>query len=172
MEHRYLKAALTLSVALLALFYFAHNLANWAAATGAVGYVLGLQDHQAYPVSLAPSISSTATHAAVTAIICAGELAAGLTALIGAWRLWSARKADRAGFAAAKTMAVIGAGTAALVWFLLFAVFGGAFYQMWQTEAGANSLQGAWQFSGLALLTLIYVSQPEPEGTAPSDGGA
>ena len=163
MEHRYLKIALTLSVALLALFYVAHNIANWDAARGAVGYVLGQQDHGAYPNNLAPAVSSPAFVTAVVLLICAGEAAAAAIALIGAAKLWSARNADVARFNAAKRLAVLGTGTAVLVWFLLFAVFGGALYQMWQTEAGALSLNGAWQFSGLSFLTLIYLSLPEPE---------
>ena len=163
MEHRYLKIALTLSVGLLALVYAAHNIVNWGAATDAVGYVLSRQEHQLYSVSLVPAISSPAIHALVTGIICVGEIAAGLVSLIGAWQLWTARNAEALLFAAAKRFAVIGAGLAALVWFLLFAVFGGALYQMWQTEVGAASLEGAWQFSGLAFLTLIYLSLPYGE---------
>ena len=163
MEHRYLKIALTLSVALLALFYVAHNIVNWSSATGAVGYVLSQQDHQAYPASLLPPIASRTVHAIVTGIICAGELVAGAVSLIGAWRLWSARKTDTVAFAAAKRLAVIGTGIAALVWFFLFAVFGGALFQMWQTEVGAASLEGAWQFSGLSFLTLLYLTLPYGE---------
>ncbi|HUE80039.1 MAG TPA: DUF2165 family protein [Sphingomicrobium sp.] len=163
MEHRYLKIALTLSVALLALFYVTHNVINWSAATGAVGYVLSQQDHQAYPASLLPPIVSPAVHGIVTAIICAAEAAAGIIALVGAWRLWTARKADTVAFAAAKRLAVIGSGMAALVWFFLFAVFAGALFQMWQTEVGAASLEGAWQFSGLSFLTLLYLTLPYGE---------
>lgn len=163
MEHRYLKIALTLSVALLALFYVAHNFANWDAARGAIGYVLGQADHVAYPTDLAPRIAGGPGVTIVLLVICAGEAAAGLTALAGAIRLWQARRADAAAFAAAKRLAVIGAGLAVLVWFLLFAAFGGALYQMWQTEVGAKSLEGAFQFAGLSFLTLIYLSLPEPE---------
>ena len=163
MEHRYLKIALTLSVALLALFYVAHNIVNWGSATGAVGYVLSQQDHQAYPASLLPPIVSPAMHAIVTGLICAAEVAAGAVCLVGAWRLWIARKADTGAFAASKRLAVIGTGTAALVWFFLFAVFGGALFQMWQTEVGAASLVGAWQFSGLSFLTLLYLTLPYGE---------
>jgi predicted small integral membrane protein len=163
MEHRYLKIALTLSVALLALIYAAHNIVNWNSATGAVGYVLSQQDHQAYPASLLPPIVSPAVHAIITGMICVGEVAAGVVSLIGAWRLWVARKADTVAFTAAKRLAVIGAGIAALVWFFLFAVFGGALFQMWQTEVGAASLEGAWQFSGLSFLTLLYLTLPYGE---------
>lgn len=167
MEHRYLKIALTLSVALLALFYAAHNLANWSAAQAAVGYVLGQQDHAAYPNSLVPAIGSPVAVTGALIAICLGEFTAGACALVGAYRLWSARKAAASEFAAAKRLAVIGSGLAGLVWFLLFAVLGGALFQMWQTQAGAHSLEGAFQFSGLSLLTLIYTSLPEP---GPADG--
>ena len=163
MEHRLLKIGVTFSVALLALFYVAHNLANWSAAQGAIGYVLSQQDHAVYPNNLAPAVANPALVTAVLALICAGEAAAGLLALVGTWRLWAARKAERAAFAAAKRFAVLGAGAAVLVWFLLFAVFGGALYQMWQTEVGAGSLEGAFQYAGLSFLTLIYLSLPEPE---------
>lgn len=169
MEHRYLKLALTLSVGLLALFYAVHNIVNWGAATGAVGYVLSQEGHQAYPDSIVPAITNTTIHALVTALICAAELAAAALALIGAGRLWAARNGDPVAFAAAKRFAVIGAGLAALVWFLLFAVFGGALYQMWQTQAGAASLEGAWQFSGLSFLTLIYLTVPYGEAVVPVD---
>ena len=163
MEHRYLKIALTLSVGLLALFYVAHNIVNWTAATGAVGYVVSQQDHQAYPTTIVPAVASPAAHAGITALICAGELAAAILSLLGAWRLWAARNAGAAAFVASKRLAVIGTGLAALVWFFLFAVFGGALYQMWQTEVGAASLEGAWQFSGLSFLTLIYLCLPNGE---------
>lgn len=165
MEHRYLKIALTLSVGLLALFYVVHNIVNWDSATGAVGYVLSREGHVVYPDSLVPSITSPTVHAVITAIICIGEAAAAILSLLGAWRLWSARNADVVAFAAAKRTAVVGVGLAALVWFFLFAVFGGALYQMWQTEIGAGSLEGAWQFSGLSFLTLLYLSLPHGEST-------
>jgi predicted small integral membrane protein len=163
MEHRYLKVALTLSVALLALFYAAHNLANWGAANGAVGYVLGQQDHVVYPTNLAPAVTNPALVAALVILICAFEIASGMLALVGTYRLWIVRRADAAAFQAAKRFAVLGAGLAAITWFLLFAAFGGALYQMWQTDVGAQSLEGAFQFSGLAFLTLIYLSLPELE---------
>lgn len=167
MEHRYLKILLSLCVALMALFYVLHNLVNWDAATAAIGYVMSLQDHDVYPASLAPAVTSPVLVNLTLIVICIGELAAGLLALAGTIRLWQARRADAAGFAAAKRFAVLGAGVAVLVWFGLFAGFGGAFYQMWQTEVGAGSLEGAFQYAGLSFLTLIYVSLVEP---APARG--
>jgi len=163
LEHRYLKILLTLSVALLALFYAANNIANFKTAMGAVWYVLSQQDHSLYPNSIVPAITSPPVLIAVLILILASEIAAGSLALLGAWHLWRARKADMAGFRAAKRFAILGSGAVALVWFLLFAVFGGALYQMWQTEPGSNSLQGAFQFTTMSMLVLIYLSSAEPE---------
>lgn len=168
MEHRYLKIAVTLSVGVLALFYVAHNFANWSGANAAVAYVLSLADHTVYPVSLAPPVTQPVLISALVLVICAGEAAAATLSLIGSWKLWVARRAGAAEFASAKRYAVMGSGLAVLVWFLLFQVGGGALYQMWQTETGVNSLEGAFQFSGMSFLTLIYLSLPEPEVQASS----
>ncbi len=163
MEQRYLQIVVTLSVSLLALFYVAHNLANWNEALEAIGYVLSQQDHAVYPNNLAPAITNSGVVSAVLIAICAGEMAAGLFALVGGYRLWSARKSETACFTAAKRFAIIGVGLAVTVWFLLFAVIGGALYQMWQTQVGAGSLAGAFQYAGLSFFALIHLSLPEPE---------
>ena len=163
LTHRYLKIALTLTVALMAIFYVAHNLANWAAANGAVGYVLSLADHTAYPNSLVPPVHDPAMVMVAVGIICLSEISAGVVSLIGAFGLWRARKGDAAAFSAAKRLACLGAGLAALVWFFLFEVIGGALFQMWQTDVGGASHREAMSLAMLALLTLIYLSQPEPE---------
>ncbi len=163
LTHRYLKIVLTLAVALLATFYVAHNIANWSSATAAVGYVLSQADHAIYPNDLAPAITSPALVAIATGIICAGEILVGVVALIGAFKLWGARKADAAAFSAAKKTAALGAGLGVIQWFFGFEVIGGALYQMWQTQIGGGSHHDAMTFAMLAFLTLIYLTQPEPE---------
>lgn len=163
LTHRYLKIALTLTVALLALFYVAHNIYNWNSATAAVGYVLSQADHAVYPNDIPPAITNPTLVAIGTAIICLGEILVGVVSLIGAFRLWSARKGDFAAFTAAKRFACLGAGLAVLQWFLGFEVIGGAFYQMWQTQIGGGSHHDAMQFAILGFLTLIYLTQPEPD---------
>lgn len=163
LTHRYLKIALTLTVALMAIFYVLHNLANWSSATGSIGYVLSLTDHTVYPNSLVPAIGDPAMVTVAAIIICLGEASAGLIALVGAFKLWRARKGDAAAFTEAKRMASLGAGLVALVWFFLFAVIGAAVFQMWQTAIGSGSHRDAMSFAMLGLLTLIYLTQPEPE---------
>ncbi|MBT8096335.1 MAG: DUF2165 domain-containing protein, partial [Woeseia sp.] len=53
--------------------------------------------------------------------------------------------------------AIAGCGVAILVWFGLFSAIGGAYFQMWQTEAGLNALRDASIFSvqmGVVLMLL------------------
>ena len=46
----------------------------------------------------------------------------------------------------------------AVVWLGFFGTFGGAFFQMWQTELGAMSLGGAFQNAVYCALVLIFVN--------------
>ena len=69
-----------------------------------------------------------------------------------------ARNADANSFNAAKTFGIRGAGLAVIIWFGFFSAIGGAYFQMWQTQAGAQALQGAFQYSMLNGLILVYLS--------------
>ena len=160
MLDRNLKAIFTALLGLMALFYVLQNFANREAAYGAMGYVLSLQDHEGFTNNLFPALGSPVTHLAAW-IVFAFELATGIVLLWGAWRLWSARKADAAEYRAATATARLGAGLAVITWFGLFGVLGGAAYQMWQTEVGSGSLNDAFKFSVWGFLLLIYLGQRE-----------
>lgn len=159
---RNLKILFALLVGLLALFYVVHNFVNLAEAHASIFYVVGQTDHKIYPRSLSPALGRGPAWV-LAAIIFLFELLAALASLWGAWKLWSVRRAAAPVFAAAKTSAMAGAGLAIFVWFGLFSVFGGGLYQMWQTEVGANSLEGAFQIAVFAFLTLIFINQPDGE---------
>ncbi len=162
MEHRLLKTALALAVGLLASLWFANNLLNWETAHGAVGYTLSQADQAGYQNHLVPPITSSIAATAVLLVIVLGEGAAGGLSLAGAYRMWTARNADEVAFARAKRLAVLGCGTAVLVWFLLFQVFGGTLILMGQSEGARGALDGAFRFASYSFLTLIYLSLPEP----------
>ena len=160
MLDRNLKAIFTALLGLMALFYVLQNLVNIGPAYASFDYVLGQADHQAYPGNLLPALSPPVTRIAAWLVFMGEFVAAGLC-LYGALRMWGARKADAVSFAAAKRYARMGAAAAAIVWFGFFHVFGGAAYQMWQTELGAASFQGAAYYAFFALLILIYLGQSE-----------
>ena len=48
-----------------------------------------------------------------------------------------------------------------LVWFGLFGVIGSAFFQMWQTQVGTGSMNGAFQYFMYCAVTLVFLNQPE-----------
>ena len=48
-----------------------------------------------------------------------------------------------------------------VVWFGLFGVIGGAYFQMWQTEIGALSLEGAFQYAGMSGIVLLFVNMAD-----------
>jgi predicted small integral membrane protein len=168
MEHRYLKMALAVAVALQALLWFGNNVLNWETATGAVAYALSQADQAGgYERHLVPAINSPTLATFILAIVVLGEGIGGILALWGAMQLWLNRKAEPDTFIAAKRFAVLGSGIAVLVWFLLFAVLGGALLQMGQAPGLRPALDGAFKFASYSFLVLIYLSIPEPRAKEP-----
>lgn len=154
---RYIKILLAASVALFCIFYALQNIVNLQAAHGFVAYVASMADHGPYPAHFGPAITVPALTWVMLVIIIALEMAAGLLAAKGAYDLFSARNASADDFNAAKSYALAGCGLAVVIWFGLFSAIGGAYFQMWQTEAGLNALRDASMFSlqnGVVLLVL------------------
>ncbi len=55
-------------------------------------------------------------------------------------------------------LCVVGSGLEIIIWLGLFGVVGGAFFQMWQTAAGAASLAGAFQYMDSCAIVFIIVA--------------
>lgn len=161
MAIRYLKIVLVGFVALLCLMYSGQNLANLDSAYTFVSSAVGMQEHVAYPSAFGPAIHSPALVWASLAAIILGEFIAGLLTAKGTWDLWVARSAQAAAFNSAKGYAVLGCGIALVVWFGLFTVVGGAYFQMWQTSLGGASLAGAFQFVGQTGIVLLFVNMAD-----------
>lgn len=158
---RLLKVVLTLFAALFCLMYAFQNLVNLQAAYGFVALMTGMTDHAAYPNHFGPAVTSPFLNWVMLWIIIVLEIAAGLLAAKGAFDLWRARNSTADEFESAKTFAVLGTGLAVVVWFGIFSAVGGAYFQMWQTEAGYNALENAFWFSAQHGLVLLIVNQPD-----------
>lgn len=158
MSVRYLKILFVVFIALLCLFYAGQNVANLDACYQAFAYVLSRADHQVYPDSIFPALQNSALIWLVLTLVVSLEFLAGLLAAKGAWDLWSARKGSAETFNAAKNYALLGCGTGIVVWLGLFAVFGGALFQMWQTEIGAGSLGDAFQFFAACAFVFLILN--------------
>ncbi len=158
---RHLKIIFVTFISLLCLFYAAQNVANLEACYQAFAYVLGAVDHQVYPDSIFPAIRSPAVIWLVLVVVVTLEFVAGLLAAKGAWDLWGAKRAPAADFNNAKTFALAGCGTGIVVWMGLFGVFGGALFQMWQTEIGKGSLGDAFQFFAACAFVFLIVNSAD-----------
>lgn len=161
MAVRYLKAAFVFFIGFMALVYALQNIVNIKAAYAVVGAVLGMDNHEYYASSLGPAITGSALVWLAVATIILSEITAGVLALIGSWKLWQARHASAEAFNGAKTFALLGCGLGVIVWMGFFGSVGGAWFQMWQTELGAMSLDGAFQYAVYCALTLIFVNMKD-----------
>ncbi len=144
---RYIKIALAAFASLFCLFYAVQNIANLPSAEWFVGSMAAMEGHEAYPNTFAFAVKSPALVKVMLWIIILLELAAGILAGKGAWDMFSARDGSSDDFNSAKTYALAGTGMAVIIWFGIFGAFGGAFFQMWQVEAGLNALRDSSFFA-------------------------
>lgn len=160
---RILKILLVLAVGLQAGFYAISNLVNIDGAFAAVAYVLSMADQAIYDEPVLPPFTAPVLVGLALALIIAAESAIGVLCIAGAAKMWNARAGGVAEFARARTVAVFGCGLALLLWVGLFMAFGGALYQMWQTEIGLASLEGAFMYAVSSAVVLLFVNQPEAD---------
>jgi predicted small integral membrane protein len=159
MHIRYLKIMFAVLTSLMALFYATQNVANLEAALQSILYVTSGTDHVAYPNSFGPEFTSSLVAWPALVLILLGEYACGLLLARGAIDMWKARKETAEIFRVRQKWAEIGAGIGVFVWLGLFGVVGAAFFQMWQTEIGAGSMNGAFQYFVTCAITLIFLRQ-------------
>lgn len=168
MSIRVLKILLVVCIGLQALFYAISNLLNLDGAFGAMSYVFSMADHAYYPNPIGPVITWAPLIGVVLAVVIILEATVGILCFRGAWDMWRVRQADSAAFAASRHYAILGCGLAMVLWIGLFMAFGGAYLQMWQTETGIASLEGAFMYAVSSAVVLLFINQPEdPPRTPP-----
>lgn len=158
---RLVKSSLVLFIGLHALFYALQNMANLGAAHDALVYVMSGADHEAYAATIFFKSSNGAVAWAALFLVLTGEFAVGIFGIKGGWDLFAARAGTAEEFHTAKRNGVIAAGLALLVWFGLFMSFGAAFFQMWQTQTGAGSMNGAFIYAMASAVTMLFVCLTE-----------
>jgi predicted small integral membrane protein len=158
MNLRLLKTTFVSIIALLCLAYATQNVVNLDAAYASFAYVMSNVDHVAYAKSFMPAIGNPVLIWIALILVVAGEFLAGIFAAIGAWLMFSARNASADEFQQAKKYALVGCAMGVVVWLGFFGTIGAAFFQMWQTAAGAASMNGAFQYSMSCAVVFIIVS--------------
>ncbi len=161
MEIRYIKIALVIFASLQALIHATQNIVNIKMAYQSVAYVMGGTDHTVYTSSMFPTITTPALIWMALIVILFFEYATGLVAAKGALDLWSKRKGSADDFNSAKKFALVGCGLGMITWFGLFGVIGGGAFQMWQTQIGDSSFDGAFQFMMSYAFIYFLVSQAD-----------
>lgn len=159
MAIRYIKIILVVFVGLQAWLYLAANIANWNAGLGAVGYVLSMEGNEFYSAQIFPSVRHPVLVSIAFLIILLGEFLVGALSFKGAHDLWKFRKAGPDAFHIAKKYAILGAAMTLVVWFGGFIVIGGALFQMWQSEVGGGSFDGAFVYSVMGGFVLLFLMQ-------------
>lgn len=145
--NRYIKIALAAFASLFCLFYAIQNMVNLGPAEWFVGTMTAMEGHESYPNSFAFAVKSPVLVKMMLWIIILLELTAGLFAGKGAIDMFGKRNGSSDQFNDAKAHALFGTGLAVVIWFGIFGAFGGAFFQMWQVEAGLNALRDASFFA-------------------------
>ena len=163
MALRSLKIILLLCVAMQGLFYAIQNIANLDQAFGAVAYVASNQGHEIYPNSAFPAVTNPILLWVALIAVLAGEFGAGFLGSKGAWDLFVNRKASADVFQKAKTFGILGCGIAVVTWFGLFMVIGGAWFQMWQTQAGGGAWSGSFIYMGSSAFVMIFLNMKDQE---------
>jgi len=161
MNVRLLKTIFVAIIALLCLAYATQNIVNLDVAYASFAYVMSNVDHVAYPKSFMPAISSPALLWTALVLVVACEFLAGFLTAKGAFSMFSALNASAAEFQQAKKHALVGCAIGVIVWLGFFGVFGGAFFQMWQTEIGKASMDGAFQFFVSCAVVFVIVSMTD-----------
>jgi len=159
---RYIKIVVCLVIAVMALMYGAHNIANIEQAYGSFVFATSNEGQEIYPVTLLPTPASPLLTIAMWFVI-GLELLAGTLLLIGALRMWSRRREITPAFENAKAVAKVGFGCAIIVWWGLFQAIAVAGYQLWQMPGGEGPNTGSWIYGAMTMMSLIYVSLPERE---------
>ena len=154
---RIAKSLLVLLVGLHALFYVLQNIANLGEAHAALSYVMSGADHEAYPDTLFFKTGNSTFAWLALSLVIIGEFAIAFFGIKGGWDLWRARNGSAEDFHAAKRNGSLAAACALLVWFGCFMTFGAAFFQMWQTQVGTGSMEGAFMYAVGSVVTILYV---------------
>ena len=158
---RNLKILLILSVAIWGLLGVFGNILDWGGTTGAVSVATsmstfdgGADDWRATsnPAIILAGALSIVLLKSFTAILC----------LTGAWRMWTARAADAAVFAKAKTYALAGCAVAIFMLFFGWIVIAETWFELWRSEAMREAaLDAAFRYCGMIGVIALFVGMPD-----------
>jgi predicted small integral membrane protein len=161
-EARLAKTAMVASLAVFALVVAYDNLVDWGANYAFVRHVLSMDTTFPESALRGRAIADPRIWQAAYALIIAAEALTGLAFAAGAVAMARALGAEAARFNRAKRFTYLGAALGFLVWFTGFAVVGGEWFAMWQSQIW-NGQQAAFRFTMTILGVAIFVAQRDDE---------
>jgi predicted small integral membrane protein len=154
---RITKIAAALFIGVIGTFFFLDNLANLDAAFTVVSYVVSGADQPHYKI-FGPSISSEWLAYLALFLIMTVELVVGALGFFGTFQMIKKRKGSVEDFSAAKASAILAGLIGMLFWYGFFVIIGEAYFQMWQTEIGLGSAEGAFRYGTVCAVLMTYIA--------------
>jgi len=160
---RIVKIVLTATVATFGFLSGIFDLIHWSNTVGAVGMVTSMTSWQGGASSW-QAVGSAPLNWLGAVWIIAGDLAAAVLCAASVARMWSARNATGAEFAAAKKLALAGCGILAIMLFGGFIVLAEAWFELYRSDALRGPvLDTAYRYLGSVLLIALFIANKEPE---------
>jgi len=154
---RIVKIGLIITVVLWGFFGALGNVLHWdetigsvAAVTSMVTFEGGAESWQATSNPLVLWLGAL--------FIMLSKVSAGVLCLVGAGRMWQARKGSVSEFAAARGIALAGCGIAVIMLFGGFIVIAESWYELWRSEAMSGVLSAAVRYGSMIALVAIFVA--------------
>jgi predicted small integral membrane protein len=154
---RNLKIIAALFIGLIGVLAFLNNLLNIISAQSFVAAVISAPEQPYYKV-IGPTFAAGWQGWLGLIVIMAGELTAGVLGIIGAAKLFASRSSGSTEFQNAKTLAILGGAVGMLVWYGFFIVLGEMYFNMWQTEIGLGSVNGAFRYGTVCAVLMFFIS--------------
>jgi len=154
--------AMVASCALFALLVTFNNLVDYGSNYAFVRHTLSMDTTFPGNALKGRAITSPALWTLGYWLIIAAEAVTGLILAFGSVRLALAVPGPAAQFNAAKHAVALGMGLGFLLWFTGFAVIGGEWFAMWQSQEW-NGVPPAFRFYVTLLLVLIFVLQSDSD---------
>ncbi len=154
---RITKIAAALFIGAIGALFFLDNLFNLEAAFSVVSFVVSGAEQPYYKI-FGPTVSSTWLTYLALLMIMVGELVVGALGFFGAFQMIKERKGSAEDFSAAKVTAISAGVLGMLVWYGFFVVIGEGYFQMWQTETGLGSVEGAFRYGTVCAVLMFYIA--------------
>ena len=156
---RYGKILLVLSMAFFGMLGV-FNLLNWEGTATQVAYITsgaGIDP----PLRPSWAVESGLLVVLGTLFIGLGKISGGICCALGAWQMWSSRRAPAVEFQRAKRWVLMGCICFLVLFFGGFIYLAGQFFGGWRTELGSASASGAFSLGASVVLLTLFVNQPE-----------